>query len=97
VTAGNGDPLAYRRVRRCSHPYHRTWYSAARCAWRKAEWITGQGPWATLAHCRGVLTITLHGTRRDAEQSLREIDRLGCGSGCGRMHEIVLIEEEAVA
>lgn len=62
----------------------------ARRRWRKAEWIAGEGPYALLAHC-GVLTITLHGTREQAEEAKQFIDGFQCGHACTKDHEIVEI------
>lgn len=62
--------------------------SEARSRWPRAVWISGSGDWAVLAHCK-VLTVVLHGTRADAEQSKAFIDRFGCTGGCIRQHRIV--------
>lgn len=68
-----------------------TWQKEAKRRWgRKAEWITGDGQFALLAHCR-VLTVTLHQTMAQAEESKRFIDRMGCGGLCTNNHEIIAL------
>lgn len=65
------------------------WQSKAHKRWgKKAEWIQGDGPFAVLAHCR-VLTVTLHATKGEADDSKAFIDRLACGGLCTRNHEII--------
>ena len=56
--------------------------------WKQAEWVTGHGRIALLAHCR-VLTITLHATMEKALLSKKQIDEHTCGGRCCRHHEIV--------
>ena len=56
-----------------------------------AAWITGNGPWASLAAC-GVLTVILYPTREQAETARAFIDQTGCGGGCYRDHAVVNIE-----
>jgi hypothetical protein len=55
---------------------------------KKIEWITGNGPFALLAHCR-VLTITLWPTMELAEETKKRIDEMCCGGKCIRDHEII--------
>lgn len=69
-----------------------SWQAKARRRWgRQALWISGDGPFATLAHCPSGLTVVLWPTRQEAEQAIKG---LICGSGCRalwdpRAHEIV--------
>jgi hypothetical protein len=77
----------------CPYHHHRSHRTLARCAWPKAYWVSGSGPWATLAHCK-VLTVELHRTRAEAETAMRMIDGTGCGGGCYRHHEIVHLRLE---
>src|SRR5687767_3467301 len=67
------------------------WQRRARRRWPKAEYIEGQGPFARVALCRPLDTITLWETRRDAEDNseLEEIDTVYCGARCMGLHEIV--------
>jgi hypothetical protein len=67
---------------------HRTYNTLARCAWKRAEWVDGEGPYALLADCR-VLTVTLHPTYESAAKAKARIDGSGCGSSCRRNHEII--------
>ena len=65
------------------------WQIEARKLWGKeAAWIDGDGPFALLARCR-TLTVTLWGTRDEAERQKSIIDGTGCGDACNRAHEIV--------
>ncbi len=67
---------------------HMTWRQFADCAWPDAEWIMGEGRWASLAHCRG-LTVILFDSLDDARAAQDAIDRRACGGGCQRRHEVV--------
>ena len=48
------------RCRRCGSR-HQTYQATARCRWKRAAWVKGDGMWALLAHCRG-LSVSLHST-----------------------------------
>ena len=67
---------------------HRSYNALARCIWRKAEWISGNGEYASLAHC-GVLTVELHKTLESVQKAKAVIDNSACGHRCVRDHEIV--------
>ena len=54
------------------------WRSIAKKRWSKAEWITGNGPYALLAWCR-VLTVTLWSSLQEAHRERELIDQIGCG------------------
>jgi hypothetical protein len=60
----------------------------ARKRWPKAEWIEGNGRYASLAHCQ-CLTVCLFETQAEAERAKRAIDSSGCGGRCYKHHEIV--------
>jgi hypothetical protein len=75
---------------------HRKWSTVAACLWRHAGWISGEGPWAVLAHCNEHLTITLHKTLDSAERSKKLIDGGACGGKCSNAHEIVRLADELV-
>jgi hypothetical protein len=64
------------------------YHKKAKRRWRKAEWITGEGRYALLAHCRA-LTITLWPTIEEAEVCKTRIDETACGGLCWRNHEII--------
>jgi hypothetical protein len=70
---------------------HRTYQTFARCVWRRAVWVRGEGPYAVLAHCRS-LTIALYADLEDAEYAKRLIDRTACGGRCTGDHEIIRID-----
>lgn len=64
----------------------------ARRRYPGAEWIMGNGPYASVAHCgviSGVITIQLYATQAEAEIAKRVIDDTACGHRCHRHHEIV--------
>lgn len=67
--------------------------TTAKKRWPDAEWISGDGPYASLAHCN-VLTVQLHTTRTGAERAISFIDRIGCGGACSRDHDLVVLETE---
>jgi hypothetical protein len=76
--------------------------TAARCIFPRSIWISGgkglqDHAYALLAHFHrrksGGLTVTLWRTLAEAEQSKAFIDRLGCGGGCYRDHEIVVLRD----
>jgi hypothetical protein len=64
---------------------------AKRKCGKTAEWITGNGRYALLAHCR-VLTVTLWPTMEAAEVCKKRIDETACGGKCVRDHEILDLE-----
>ena len=70
-----------------AHRYYRT---AAACIWRKALWISGDGPYALLAWC-GDLTISLHPTRARAEATMIGLADKACGSRCYNEHELIIL------
>jgi hypothetical protein len=64
----------------------------AKRKWGKtAEWMTGNGRYALLAHCR-VLTITLWPTLEAAQIAKKRIDETACGGMCVCDHEIIDLE-----
>lgn len=70
---------------------HRSYRTLAKCMWPRATWISGHGPYATLARCRA-LTVQLHSTITDALQAKRVMDASGCGGRCpctGSGHDLV--------
>jgi hypothetical protein len=69
---------------------HRRYETVAECLWPGA-WITGEGPYAVLAHCDELLTVSLHPDQEAAEESIDALDNFGCGRACGRRHEIVVL------
>ena len=78
------------RQHRCTRS-HRTYRTLAGCMFPRAAWITGSGPYATLAWC-GTLTVTLHATPEQAAAAREFIDSYGCGGQCYDRHEIVYLD-----
>lgn len=77
-------------------PRRRQSYSArARARWSDAEWVTGNGRFASLAHCR-VLTVALYESEDAALKAKKWIDRCGCGGFCTGDHEIVDLDKVRV-
>ena len=70
---------------------HRTYRTTAKCLWKRAAWITGEGPYASVANCRA-LTVILYTTAEDAQKAKQFIDNVGCGGQCHKRHEIIKIE-----
>ena len=70
-----------------------TYYAKAKKIWKKAEWICGEGRYASLAHCINILTVMLHKTRQEAQKAKEDIDEGGCGGGCYKDHSVVDIDE----
>ncbi len=77
---------------------HRSWRTYAECRWRKAIWVHGRGPWASLSLCPHGRTyggtVQLYENRQDAAEAKRGIDRLGCGGTCWRRHYIINLAAE---
>ncbi len=71
---------------------HQSFAALAKCIWRRAEWISGNGAYATLAHCR-VLTVELHQTLDTARQAKAAIDSTACGGRCYGRHELVQLAD----
>jgi hypothetical protein len=61
---------------------HRTWRALAKCRWRKAEWVSGNGRFASVSYCPRGITVQLYADRVEAEQAKAFIDRLACGGRC---------------
>lgn len=64
------------------------WTPTAKRRWPKANWISGRGPHACLAHC-GELTIELCNSPAEAADAKAMIDATGCGHRCCGRHEII--------
>ncbi len=69
---------------------HRTFRTLAKCIWPEARWVLGDGPYATAAYCHGT-TVMLHPTSEQAESALTAIRSFGCGGGCTRRHDLVVL------
>lgn len=68
---------------------HRTFGTVARCRWPDAAWIAGDGPYAVV--CAGPVTVSLCATEDEARAELELSGRIGCGSGCARVHEVYVL------
>lgn len=66
----------------------------AKCRWRRAEWIVGSGPWASVSECPPAPTIMLFETRAEANIAKRQIDLTGCGGRCCNKHSVVNLQWE---
>jgi hypothetical protein len=70
-------------VRTHQHGY----IAVARRRWPAAEWIIGDGRYASVAHCDST-TVILFTTPAEAEHAKTLIDHTGCGHACHGEHEI---------
>lgn len=61
----------------------------AACIWRRAVWVDGEGPYATVAYCGQQTSVMLHRTLAAARAALDLISPLGCGSRCAGDHDLV--------
>lgn len=70
----------------------------ARRRWPAAEWIIGNGPYASVAYC-DTTTVALFETRAEADRARALIDRLACGHACRVEHEVIELptKEEVVS
>ena len=66
--------------------------SVARRRWPAAEWIIGDGHYASVAHC-GAVTVMLFARPAEAERAKALIDRTGYGHVCRRDHEITDLDD----
>jgi hypothetical protein len=66
--------------------------AVARRRWPAAEWIIGDGRYASIARC-GPVTVMLFATPAEAERAKALIDRIGCSHACRRDHEITDLDE----
>src|SRR5262245_64686770 len=73
---------------------HRTYRQAARCRWRDALWVEGEGRWASVSLCpheenfvpKRAVTVELYASREEALAAKARIDRGFCGNACRRLH-----------
>jgi hypothetical protein len=64
---------------------------------RRAEWVAGEGEYASLAWCR-VLTVILFENKNDALMAKAGIDDIACGGRCYGHHEVIrLVNAQAEA
>lgn len=90
------SPSRCKKYRRHNcHTNHRLYSRMARCIWRRAHWITGEGPFASVSYCpsgpyRRAITVELHETLEEAQLAKLGIDQAGCGGRCSKSnHDIV--------
>lgn len=88
-TLRTGSLKVYRR-HHCTRA-HRTNQVFARCIWKWAHWVAGEGQFASVSRCRGT-TVALYERLEHAEQAKRVIDSSACGGACSRRHEIVRLD-----
>jgi hypothetical protein len=66
--------------------------AVARRRWPAAEWIIGEGHYASVARC-GTITVMLFATPAEAERAKALIDHTRCGHACSRDHEITDLDK----
>lgn len=72
---------------------HRGFQSLAECIWPDAAYITGDGPYALVAHC-DMLSVALYGTAVEAGDARRRLASVGCGRTCKRRHQLAVLVED---
>ncbi len=70
------------------HRRQRGYATLARGRWPQAEWIAGNGRYASAAYC-GTTTVMLFASLAEAEHAKSLIDSTGCGHACRAEHELV--------
>jgi hypothetical protein len=66
-----------------------SWYAEVRRRWAgAAEWVSGEGRFALLEHCR-TLTIQLYESQWSALVVRNQINDAECGEGCLGLHEVI--------
>jgi hypothetical protein len=73
---------------------HRTRARLAECLF-DPEWVIGEGPWGCFAWRPRGLTIVLHRTRPEADESKRRVDETRCGGCCVADHTVKHVAEAA--
>jgi hypothetical protein len=61
---------------------HRTHNALMKCAFLRAHWVMGDGPYALIAWCDAP-TVRLCKTLQETEKAKATIDSVGCGHRCG--------------
>jgi len=75
---------------RCTRQ-HATARGFLRCKVKRHTLIGGGGPYALIAWCTNVPTVTLWPTAVEAEKRHRRITNGWCGPGCLHAHQLVRI------
>jgi len=81
-----GILMTTHRRHRCKRR-HRSYRTLAKCIWRRAQWVKGEGPYAVLYHLGG-LTVSLHEREVGAEAMARILERQ-YGQGRPRLARLV--------
>ena len=93
----------YRR-HRCNRK-HRSYRTLAKCMFSYTHIfgpMSEEGPYALVSWCklhhpdynRRGITITLHPTFEQAEETRIWLDGIACGGGCSRQHEVIKLVME---
>lgn len=69
----------------------KSFVALARARWPRAEWIIGNGEYASVSECDERPTIMLLGSLAEAEIAKRQIDDTGCCGRCTNAHAIVCL------
>lgn len=88
----------YRR-HRCERRHH-SYAAMAKCIWKKAAWVKGDGKYASVSYCTknrsgwmwAEATVMLFTSLGEAETAKDWIDHGGCGGACTRRHELIELE-----
>lgn len=68
----------------------RTWNEIARPLWPDANYVTGEGRFATVRGCLGI-TVELHATEAEARLALRDMHP-GSDGWCLQRHALVVLD-----
>ena len=71
----------------------RTWNDLARRIWPGADWVLGDGQFATIRGCGGGTTVLLHETVTEARAALRNMHPLGTSGLCAQRHVLIELRE----
>ena len=85
TATGHIPPLP--ACRRCGRR-HRTWRTLAGCVLRPVAWVTGDGPWGSVADCPRGRTAILFPTEAEARRAKAQVDRTRCGGACIGQHRV---------
>jgi hypothetical protein len=69
----------------------RTWNDLARAIWPDADYVSGEGPFATVRGCFGTRTVYLHPTVDQARAALRSMHPFGTYGQCMQKHVLIAL------
>jgi hypothetical protein len=70
---------------------HKTYNKIARCLWGEDTWIFGDGPYASLVRCHG-LVVHLYQDQVPAVEAQRSHNYWGCRQPCKQKHRLIYMD-----